>query len=619
MDEWVATPVGDAGANETQVEVPGCPGELAGETTLKYKTRFEDPREPEDDIAILELHGLYAHATVEVTGERLDGDWPVEHDAYFEPLRIPFRPYEENELVVTCTEPQDRFGGIHNTETVPAEASVPGIWWAVSLEACSLPTIQRFDVTSELTKKSATLHTEARVVTADDLSDRITLSVRTSGDGNTRGMMERAPVETEVGGTHLIEHSIDIREPTLWWPRELGRQHRYTVRGKFAGETHTATTGFCSVSVSDGGFQINGEPLRVRGVNLITASPEDIDRVLSVNANLVRAHAQVLPPTVYEACDEQGVLVWQDLPLTGPESFDEDRGMALAESLWQYCRTHPSTVAFGVHDDPTDTFSDGLGTGFFDRLRFKWRTWRTAYDPAAAQRLSDVFPDGCPVFPVIGGPGVPSTAGSYYPGWAYGSPEDIDSLVERYPVDLVAEYGAGSFGDIEEAPGKFDPRRATMAGFDSRKHRRHVADESAESQAYQGELLQTVSESLRQSETGAIAYALRDTAGAGMGVYDQAGEPKSSKDVLKRSFAPLQALLVNPNTGESAVVVVNDTPSEYAPTLDWRVGEETGSFSLEVPAHGQWRGGPVSIPPDAETARLTLRVDEYEIENKYDL
>jgi hypothetical protein len=385
-------------------------------------------------------------------------------------------------------------------------------------------------------------------------------------------------------------------------------------------ETQSATTGFCSSSFEDGQFQVNGEPLNPRGVNLITASPADVDRALEVNANLLRAHAQVLPPAVYEACDEQGVLVWQDLPLTGPGTFDTGRGEALATALSRYCRSHPSVAAFGVHDDPSDAFAEGLGSGFLDRLRLQWRAWRSSYDSGPAQTVADAFSTDTPVFPVIGGPGVGTQVGSYYPGWDYGTPEDIESLLDRYPVEVVAEYGAGSFGgEGTEDPGEFDPRRASLAGFDSRKHRRHVGGDTTESQAYQAALLQTITEALRRSQTGAIAYALRDTDDAGMGVYDRTGEPKSGKEALKRAFAPLQAFLVDPMPGQSEVVVVNDTPSDYAPTLEWTAGDDEGSLTLDVGAHEQWQGGPISLPTDADTATLTLRIDDYEIRNEYEL
>ncbi|PSP42485.1 hydrolase, partial [Halobacteriales archaeon QH_2_66_30] len=540
VEEWQATALEDGSSGFQDVTVPGRPAAFAGAEGVRYRTRFDDPRDPGDDVAVVELEGVYARAEVEATGERLDGDWVAEHDAYFEPLRIPFRPGEENELVVTCRAPGDRFGGIHDSELVPEELRVPGIWWDATIETCTLPTIDSLTVTPEVTEEGARLHVETTVLTDGPIDERITYSLRPEGDLNARGMMERESVEIDAAGKTTVEHTVEIRDPALWWPRELGRQHHYTLTAKLDGAEHSQKTGFCEVGFEDGQFRVNGEPLNVRGVNLLTDSPEDVDRALSVNANLLRAHAQVLPEAVYERCDEEGLLVWQDLPLTGPGGFDKDRGKYLARTLSRQYGAHPSLAAYGVHDDPVDAFASGLGSGFLDGLRLRWRAWRSDYDAALAEEVADAFPDTRPVFPVVGGPGVDGDAASHYPGWDYGDAADIDTLLERYPAAVVAEYGAGAL------PADADGAAADAAGFDAAKHDRRVPGNHEDSQAYQASLLQTISERLRADRVPAVAFSLRDTDTAGMGIFAHDGTPKASTETLARSFAPLQAFLADP-------------------------------------------------------------------------
>lgn len=610
FDEWLATAVGEGAAAEQQVEVPGRPAEFADADAVKYRSQFEDPRDPDDDIAVLELRGLYAHAEVEATGERLDGDWMAEHDTYFEPLRVPFRPSDRNELVVTCRAPGDRFGGIHDTDLVPDGDGVPGIWWGATLESHALPTIDSISVTPEMTEEGVRFDVETTVISDEPLSDRITYSLRPEGELNTRGMMERESIETEQAGKTTVGHTLAVRDPALWWPRELGRQHRYTLRAKLGDDEHSATTGVCDVRFEGGQLRINGEPLHIRGVNLLTAEPMDVERAQELNANLVRAHAHVLPEELYEACDRAGVLVWQDLPLTGPGAFDTQRGKALARALGQHCRAHPSVAAYSVHDDPVESFADGLGGGFFDGLRLRWRAWRSDYNPEPAEAVAGALPDGRPVFPVIGGPGVGADAASYYPGWDYGQATAIKKLLERYPADLLAEYGAGSV--LEGSSGE-------AAGFDAAKHDARVSGECEDSQAYQAAVLQSITESLRASGTGAVAFSLRDTDSAGMGVYANDGTPKTGKETLARSFAPLQAFLTDPSPGASRIVVVNDTPSGHSLTVEWAAGEAGESMPVDIGAQDRWTSDSVSIPGDAEAASLTLSVDEHVIENQYDL
>lgn len=619
FEEWRATAIEEGASDERQVTVPGRPEAFADSDGVTYRTTFSDPRESDDDVAVLEFHGLYAHTEIEVTGRRLDGDWPVEHDAYFAPLSIPFIPAddEENELVVRCHAPRDRFGGIHDTDLVPDELAVPGIWWDVSLSARPLPYVERLDVRPEVSTAETQLVVSTTVVTDEPMEDAITYSVKPEGDLKTRGMMQRGSFEARGPGKTTVEHTVDVHDPALWWPRGYGSQNRYALRAKLADDEHTVTTGICDVQFEDGALLVNGEHVPIRGVNLLTTDPEDIERALAVNANLVRAHAHVLPPSVYEACDSAGVLVWQDLPLTGPGTFDTDRGVALAQTLSRQYARHPSLAVYGVHDDPVDAFGDGLGSGFLDRLRVRWRAWRSSYDAVPAETIADALPERRPVFPVIGGPGVDADAASYYPGWDYGQAADIDELLERYPATVLAEYGAGALaGDTADTD--TDDTAIETAGFDIAKHDRHV-DDPEESQAYQADVVRTVTERLRSEGIGAIPFCLRDTDRAGMGVYSHDGTPKAAQDVLETAFEPTQVFLTDPAPGSNEVVVVTDRNDALTVTVQWSAGDSGDSTDVTVP-EGDWRTTTsIAIPGDADTLTLSLRVDGEDIEQRYEL
>ncbi len=610
FEEWQASALEGGSAGEHSVTVPGKPEELAGSNAVKYKTRFDDPRDPEDDVAALELRGLYAQSELEVTGTQLGSDGTVEHDTYFEPCRVAFAPYEDNELVVTCREPQDRFGGLYDSDLVPEAERVPGIWWDATLEGKPLPYIEDVLVRPEITEEGAKLHVESTVVNDEAFSDRITYSLKPEGSSRRSGMMERARVETDGPGRHRVRHTIGVRDPALWWPRELGEQNRYTLRAKLGDSEHTVTTGVCEIARDGGELRVNGEPLSIRGVNLTGGTVEDIERARELNATVVRAHASVLPQECYERCDDEGLLVWQDLPLTGPGRFDIERGQVLARTLARQRANNPSVAVYTVHDDPVDTFADGLGSGTLDGLRLRWRAWRNSYDKSAAERVAEALPDHRPVVPVVGAPGLDADAGSYYPGWDYGDPEDIQSLLDRYPTDVVAEFGAGAL--VED-----DDDTESVAGFDAAKHDRHV-ENTEESQAYQSALLRTITEQLRIAGVGALAFSLRDTDCAGMGVYAADGTSKTAVEELSTALQPIQAFLADPTPGESDVVVINDLPKSFDVTLSWTAGEESGEFEPTVAGSDRWRGGPVSIPGET-TVELVLTVGEHRIENKYEL
>lgn len=612
VEEWRAVAVDEESPADRPVTVPGRPGALAGADAVEYTTTVEDPRGGEDEAALLILNGCYAHTTVEVSGECLAGSWPVKHDTYFEPLRVPFVPEERNEITVTCHAPRDRFGGIHDTDEVPATERVSGIWWRAALETHSLPFIESMTVRPRVTDGGVRLAVEPTVVTDGPLSDRITFSVKPEGGSRGGGMMERAAVETDDAGRVTVSHSIPLRDPARWWPRGLGEQNRYVVRAKLGDEEHRVAAGICEVTRTEDEIRVNGEPLPVRGVTLESGTVADVERAAETNATLVRAHAHVPSPAVYDACDRQGLLVWQDLPLTGPGEFDVERGHAVAGALVEQYARHPSLGPVSVHDEPV-TVATGLGTGLLDRWRLRWRAWRAEYDPGAAEQVADALPETRPVFPVVGGPGIDPDAAAYYPGWTYGTATDIETLLERYPAPVVAAYGAASLSDAT-ADGE---GLADVAGFDRDTHDRRVTEGLSASQAYQADVLRTITETLRIREVPAISRAVRDTDIAGMGVYAVDGTPKEAQGTLATAFEPVQVFLPDSAPGETEAVVVNDTRRNRSLDLTWEAGGETGTVAVSVGALGRWRGD-LALPVDADGVTLTLTLDEGSVTNSYD-
>ncbi len=614
FEEWRATAVG--GSDERSVSVPGKPDVFAGADGVTYVTRFDDPRGPSDDAAVVELRGLYAHAEVDVTGERLDGEGTVEHDAYFDPLRIPLLPYEENELSVTCHAPRDRFGGIHDTDAVPNSEAVPGIWWGATIESQPLPYVDRMHVRPEVTADGAVLHVRTTVVSEDPIEDRITYSLKPEGNLNTGGMMDRGRIETSGPGKTTVEHTIDVHNPSLWWPREFGQQNRYRLTAKLGDSEHSVTTGIREVIREEDRLVVNGQAVPIRGVTTLTDDPADVERAVETNANLVRARAHALPREVYEACDERGMLVWQDLPLTGPGGFDAERGQSLATALASTYGQHPSLAAAAVHDEPTDAFADGLGGGVLDGLRLRWRGWRNSYDRTDADTVADAVPDTLPVFPVIGEPGIDHNAAAYYPGWDYGTAKSIDTLLTRYPTAVLASFGAASLGEDVD----------TAAGFEREKHARYVdsggssdsSDAVEASQSYQAETLRTIAERARCHGVGAIAATLRDTDAAGMGIYDVDGDPKPAQETLSTAFQPAQVFLSDPGTGTREIVVRNDGPRPLSATVSWEAADEGDEQEITVDGTGRWRDT-ITIPDSAAAVTLTLAASGGTVENSYDL
>jgi hypothetical protein len=603
MGSWRAT-AGDG--RECELELPGVPSSLAGAESVEYRTTLSDPRDPTDDIAVLTLRGLYAQATVDLPG-RLDGDGPVEHDVYFTPLRLPFVPDGPTDVELSCRAPTDRFGGSHDTDRVPDEQTVPGVWRDISLETGPLPYLESVAVRPERGESGPQLRVRTSVLTGGPTTDRLSYTVRPAGDSRGGGTMERSRIETDTAGRTVVEHTVALRSPALWWPRGFGDQNRHVLRVALGEQERTTTVGICDVTVEDGSVLVNDEPIPIRGVNLVDGRAADVDRALELNATLVRARAHVPPEPLYDACDEAGLLVWQDLPLAGPGPYNTERGRTLARALTRQTARHPSVAVYAAHSEPTAVAS-GLGGGLLDRLRLRWQARNATYDAASARELAAALPD--PSFPAVGGPGLGCDAAAYYPGWRYGTPDDIGWLLARYPTEILAAYGAPApAGNPEDRTDATPVVTRSIAGV----------DDPIAARAAQAGLLGRVTERLRRERVGAVACCLRDAGEAGFGVYERDGEPKPARDTLARAFEPVQAFLVEPSAGVNRVVVVNDTTGQVSGTLRWRAGDTGGTLDLTVESRGHWENGSLQVPPDADRIGLELVSDSHRVENRYAL
>ena len=583
------------------VTVPGRPTAFAGADAVAYETSFEDPRRGADASTVLVLWGCYAHTRVWCNGDAI-----ASHDTYAAPLRVQLPDADEYRVVVECRAPEDRFGGLHDTDTLPPERCVPGIWWDASVETYPDPYVRSMRAIPRVTDDGAAVDVTAEVVTSDPLEDRLTFSLRPAGDVRGGGMMDRARVATESGHA-TVSQTIDVRDPSLWWPDGHGDQPRYVVRAKLGDAEYALTTGLRSVSY-DGELRVNGEPVRARGVTLLDPTPADVERAQRANANLVRVRAQGTPPAVADACDRRGMLLWQDLPLTGAGGFDAGRGRDVAAAVVGSVGHHPSLAAVAVHDEPVRPYADGLGSGTLDRFRYRVRAWRATYDDSDARDVADGI-DAVPTFPVVGPPGIDADAVTLYPGWRYGRAEDVAWLCDHYGVgDVVAGYGAGALGT--DSPGD-------ETGFDREIHDGRVSGDATDSQRYQARVVQTVGERLRQREGGVVILdSLRDVSDAGTGVLCTDGTEKRAYGTLADSYQPTQAVLSDPTPGESDVVVCHDRPTGATVTVEWDHNGARNQDERILDAFGRATVGSLTLSAGDELT-LAAAVGGRAVKNEY--
>jgi beta-mannosidase len=637
--EWQGAVVEDLGGagppdpeSWQQVAVPGRPASLAGADAVAYRTSFADPRSAEVERGLLTIEDVYATATVYLNGQELvSGDWAA-------PIRAPFAPMEENELIVVCRAASDRFGGVQATPEVPARARVPSIRGGVEVEAVPPVYVHDLTVRGDTEGEEPTIEVSALVDAAKPIDDSLTLSLRPEGFRGG-GSMERTPVAAEAGERVRVQDTVQVRNEKRWWPRDLGDQPRYAVRAKLDAHELSATTGLLDVEREGGDLFLNGTRFRPRGVAVPPgADPETVvAEAIDANATLVRAKGHVPTRNLAEACDEAGLLYWQDLPLvgaggagagsaSGADAIDVERGRERARALAASRGNHPSLVCWGVHADPAGQFDGPEGSGTLEKLKYRWRAWRSSYDSAPAEALAGSLPGDSVVFPVIGAPGTGADAVHCYPGWRYLDATDVEWLLERYPEtgEVVGSFGAGSLSGAGDGdPAGIDRDRfASIDGSSDATGDTAAADPEA-TQAAQTRTVRTVLDALRRNGVGTIVLdSLLDADDAGgMGVLTAAGERKPAYESVERGFMPLQAVLDGPPHGGTSVGITlcNDTATEYTGELAWNAGERGGATEVTVGPWERVEGGTVAVPDTAAELSLEFRIEEGTVRNAYDL
>lgn len=619
-DRWrgaIVASIGDGGPPTVDewrpVSVPGRSAafsdEYNGEGPIAYRTTIPDPREYEDERALLELRGAYDRTRVWLNGTELGT-----HEPHFVPGRFAFEPEPENDLVVAC-EPPSAFPGIYGTDEVPTETGTPGIWWGVDVESRPQTFCRRLDVTPRLDEDGAAIEVAVEIDAGEAIDDAVTFSVRPEGFRGG-GSMERKRVSAAAGERVRVSKTIEVRDPSLWWPRDYGPQRRYTVRAKLGDDAVEETVGFCHVDRDGDGLVVNGTRVPVRGfTRLPGGDPEtDVRRAIEANATIVRARAHAPSQAFYQVCDDAGLLVWQDLPAIGPD-FDVDRGETLATALAGAYGTHPSLAMYGVQDQPTDPFTDPLGEGLLAKLAVRYRAWRTTVDREPAETIAAAFPGDRPVVPITGAPGTDPDAAHLAPGWQYLAAADVDWLLDRYPSlgSIVTGFGAGSRSTGADS--------TTVPGLTGERSDRRP-DDPERSQRYQAQTLKTVAEALRRRECGIITAAtLRDPApGGGMGVLGTDGEAKPAYEAIASSYEPVQAVLDGPpEPGRVGITLCNDTADDIEATVGWRAGGESGETTVDVDPTDTASAGTVTIPASADRIDLDVSTADRSIRNRYDL
>jgi beta-mannosidase len=271
-----------------------------------------------------------------------------------------------------------------------------GIWKSVSIESWSAARLRNVRPEVTLDGGSGNVLVNIDVAWEAGKSENLTLAMEIAG--------ERVETALPAGDAHATIQ-IRIDNPKIWWPHGMGDQPLYNLEIRLingSGEVldrWSRQTGFRSVRLDTSDDEhgsaftviINDVPTFIRGANWIPddcflprVTPERyrkrIDQARDANINLLRVWGGGIYETAefYTACDEVGILVWQDFLFACAAYPEEEplRSEIEGEALENVERLmpHPSLILWNGNNENI--------WGFFDwgwRDVLKNRPWGAGY------------------------------------------------------------------------------------------------------------------------------------------------------------------------------------------------------------------------------------------------
>ena len=669
------------------VRVPGHwrsdPAFSAHDGPLLYRRHFETAAPTEGRRRWLVLDGLFYQGDV-----WLDGSYVGDTEGYFFPhtFEVTDALAERSEHVlaveVTCAPQRDRTakrnitGVFQHWDCLDPDWNPGGIWRPVRIEDTGPVRIDTLRVRCpEATDERALLNLRSELLAAEAQ----TVVLRT-----TVGDIEIEEEHPLAAGLNRISWTVPIDNPRLWWPHSLGDQPMYDVavavvlpsQGHLVSHRRTLRTGLRQVRMKDWIFTVNGERLFLKGANQGPTRMEladataadfkaDVDAAIAAHLDLLRLHAHISRPEIYEAADDAGILLWQDFPLQWGYARSIRRQAARqAAAAVDLLAHHPSVAIWCAHNEPMtlDVEPGGkianpaaLAAKFITQQQLP--TWNKTVLDRSVKRALEGGDGSRPVIAhsgVLPHPGSGGTDSHLYFGWYHGDERDLPRLFALFPrmARFVSEFGAQAVPETDDfmEPARWPDldwgRLARTHALQKDVFDKHVppaafatfAEWKAATQDYQANLLRRHIETLRRLKyrpTGGFCqFSFADAHPAvTWSVLGHDRKEKAGYSALRAACAPVIVVADRPDAvyrpGQSLALdvhVVSDLrreidAAEVDADLSWPGGEHRWSWTGAVPADACVRVGTVqAVVPDASgelRLELTLRAGTVEAANSY--
>lgn len=349
------------------------------DSVVYYKTTFTAPQRTASQAILLDLQGVFYSAEIWLNGHLVG-----RHNSYFSPFTADITDLLQPDNNVVCIKAkwplpnreQPGTGAFGTWAGKPSGLHPGGIWRDVNLHIVDEVYITDVKVDTNLTafdtaNINLAVSCQARAA-GECVLDYILTPYNFSGE-EIRGTTTRQLKK----GENIFNIRFAVNKPQLWWPWERGEPNLYqlTVRTSFDNkmtDRYSTRLGIRKVGLQNGHLTINGQSIFLRGANypptdihLGKAVRKDLERdvqyLLDANLNCLRVYDHVALPELYDICNENGILVIQDLTLE--QSKNRQAQPTTKEqfiSLVNVLKTHPCICAWYLRRKRDSNYANRL-------------------------------------------------------------------------------------------------------------------------------------------------------------------------------------------------------------------------------------------------------------------
>ena len=339
---------------------------------------------------------------------------------------------------------------------------------------------------SKVSERSATLAVNTKVRNHKTKTGKLTVRTLLFAPGGQQIAKTEAPLRLSAGASGVASSALSVSQPKLWSP---DHPNLYRVEVRLLDEKGEAVDeyitryGFRWFEMDENrAFLLNGKPIDLIGVNrhqdypgIANAMPDalhhkDMETLKAMGGNFIRIAHYPQDPALLEACDELGIIVWEEIPIvnaiTVSESFKQNSTQMLREMIRQHYN-HTSVVMWGFMNEVLLKYKQGLRINndmaeddylkAVNELASHLNATAKAEDP---NRWTTIAHHGkYSLYEKAGLNEITDVVGwNIYYGWYSSNMEKAGAFFDQFHKDhptkgiIVAEYGGGSDPRIHGAP-----------------------------------------------------------------------------------------------------------------------------------------------------------------------